>query len=389
MEADMIPIDFGSTRSTGINAFAYYKLKTLLNIKGPIKIYDMKQLLADPDNEILEMFQSDCIQLKRLAPSCGLKINNWKSFKMMDGNIYEIPLDYNPVDIGGNDCILDEAGNIVLKRPKEGLYFDDVYAPLKSVLENDEIDRYIYPHITNEETSFLKKNAQDLFFNSEYAIVAPTNISIFEKGIKDFGFEEFLVKIYTEKKLIRRYLERLTEAYIQLLDKYLAAVGSYIQVLQFNDDLGMQNSSLISPDIYREIFKPFHQKIYGYAKKKAPHIFILLHSCGSIYDFIPDLIDVGIDALNPIQINAAKMDPAMLKKEFGDDITFWGGGLNTQVTLTFGTIKEIEYEVERMIDIFSPGGGFVFNQVHNIQANIIPEKIIAAYDTAIKKRRNI
>ncbi|HEY5584571.1 MAG TPA: uroporphyrinogen decarboxylase family protein [Ruminiclostridium sp.] len=387
-EADMVPIDFASTRSTGINALAYYKLKEYLKFHGKIKIFDLKQLLALPEKDTLNFFQTDCIQLHRLAPSAGLKINQWRSEIMLDGNEYEIPANYNPLKLpDGSHAIVDSNNNILLKRPKGGLYFDDVYAQLADASSNEEIDNFIYPCILEEDLSYLKKEAEHLYNKTDYAIVATVGVSIVEKGIKDFGYEEFLVKIYTDKELVTRYLENLTDAYIKLLDKYLDAIGQYIQVLYFNDDLGMQTGPLMAPEKYREIFKPYHKRIFSYVKKKAPNVFILLHSCGSIYDVIPDLIDAGVDAINPVQINANKMDPVILKREFGKDLTFWGGGCSTQTTLTFGSIKDIQDEVKRMIDIFSPNGGFIFNQVHNIQSNISPEKIIALYKTAIENRK--
>ena len=135
------------------------------------------------------------------------------------------------------------------------------------------------------------------------------------------------------------------------------------------------------------MFKPYHKKIYSYIKKKVPGSHILLHSCGSIYDLIPDLIETGVDALNPVQINAEKMDPGTLKREFGRDITFWGGGCSTQTTLSFGTLEEIEDETKRMIETFAPGGGYVFNQVHNIQSNVSPQRIIKLYETAKRYRK--
>jgi uroporphyrinogen decarboxylase len=307
---------------------------------------------------------------------------------MMDGNEYEVPVGYNPLELpDGSHAIVDSNNNILLKRPKGGLYFDDVYTQLADATSNEEIDSFIYPSISEEELSYLKKEANYLYFKTDYAIVATVGVSIIEKGIKDFGYEEFLVRIYTDKELVIRYLENLTDAYIKMLDKYLNAVGHYIQVLYFNDDLGMQAAPIMAPEKYREIFKPFHKKIFSFVKKKAPNVCILLHSCGSIYDVIPDLIDAGVDAINPVQINAAKMDPITLKREFGKELTFWGGGCSTQTTLTFGSINDIQEEVKRMIQIFSPNGGFIFNQVHNIQSDISPERIVNLYRTAIENRR--
>jgi uroporphyrinogen decarboxylase len=168
------------------------------------------------------------------------------------------------------------------------------------------------------------------------------------------------------------------------LKRFLGRLSKYIDVIQFGDDLGSQKGPLISTKMYREMIKPYHKKQYQWVQKNYPNVKVFLHSCGSIYDLIPDLIDAGVQILNPIQLSAAKMDPVKLKEQFGDKLVFWGGGIDTQQTLTHENPKDIEAEVKRLIDIFKPGGGFVFTQVHNIQANIEPSKVVAAYDAAYK-----
>lgn len=388
-EPDMMPIDFGATRSTGINAIAYNNLKKYLKInKGSVKVYDIKQLLAEPEEDILERFGADVVQLHRLRPSLGIRIDKWKPWKLMDGSNCEVPEGFNPQAVSdGSEVVLNSEGKIMASRPKGGLYFDEIYPPLEKAESFQDIDKHKMPLINQEEIDYLSSRAKDLFYNTDYAIQATSGVSIFEKGLKDFGYENYLIKMHTDRDLIEYYLTKLTDAYIEMLNKYLDAVGDYIQVILISDDLGMQNSTIIPPELYRNLFKPYHKKICEFIKLKNKDIFILMHCCGSIYDVIPDLIEAGIDVINPVQTNAAKMDPATLKREFGKDLSFWGGGCNTQTTLSFGTVKDVIKETEEMIRIFAPGGGYVFNQVHNIQADVSPEKVVALYDTAIKMRK--
>jgi len=178
-------------------------------------------------------------------------------------------------------------------------------------------------------------------------------------------------------------LDKLVEANIERLEKILPVVDGYVQVVQTGDDLGMQDGPQLSPKLYRKVVKPRHKRLYQYIKERTD-AYLFLHTCGSVYEFIPDFIEMGVDILNPVQVSAKDMDTKRLKREFGKDIIFWGGGCDTQKVLSFGTPKEVEEEVKRRIEDLAPGGGFVFNQCHNIQADVPPENIMAMYE-AVKK----
>jgi uroporphyrinogen decarboxylase len=230
---------------------------------------------------------------------------------------------------------------------------------------------------------YLQRQAEELYTTTDYGILGAFGGGVFEVGQGDFGFETYFYNLAMEPKLIHYYNERLCTAHLHDLKKYLAAVGEYIDVIQFGDDLGMQTSLQISVEMYREMIKPYQSELYSYVKKNYPHVKVFLHSCGAIVPLLPDLIDVGVEVINPVQLSAAGMDGRMLKREFGEALTFWGGGVSTQTTLVTGTAEEVANSVKENMQIFAPGGGFVFTQDHNIQADIPPEKVMAIYGTAV------
>ena len=176
-----------------------------------------------------------------------------------------------------------------------------------------------------------------------------------------------------------RLSEKLCDIYLQNLEKWLGAVGPYIDIIAFGDDLGGQTGPLLSPSMYRRYYKPYHQKLFKRAQELAD-VKVMLHCCGGVRDILADLIEAGLDAINPVQINCTGMDPAQLKAEFGQDLTFWGGGCDTRDMLNSATPSQVARHVKEQVKIFSPGGGFVFQQVHNILANVPPENILAMFE---------
>lgn len=389
-ETDRVPIDLGSSRSTGINANAYNKLKEYLGIKTDTICFDVKQDLAYADFDLLKRLGSDVVILPRLVPSIGIPIDKMKPGKLpCDGGDCMLAEAFNPVDIGGGTLgVFDSEGHLLAKRPKDGLYFDECYNPLQDAESEEDIDANLkLPGITDYECDWLRKRAKDIYENTDFCISGATSTSLFEKGWKDWGMQTFMENLYCEPELIEYYLDKMTDAYIAMMDKYLDAVGDYVQVVQNNDDFGSQRGMLLSPDLYRKFFKPRHARINEAIRKKKKDIHISLHCCGSIHPIIGDIIESGYDILNPLQKEAADMDPYEIKKEFGKNVTIWGGACSTQTTLTHGTIDEIIEECKAMIKCYAPGGGFVYSQIHNIQADISPEKIMAVFDTALKYGR--
>ncbi len=386
-ETDRIPIDLGSSRSTGINANAYQELKRYLGNEKETVCFDVKQDLAYPDFEILKRLGSDVVILPRLVPSVGIPID-----KMVPGELPQnggsclLSAAFHPKDLGdGTEGIFDQEGHLLAKRPKNGLYFDECYNPLQDAETPEDIDKNLtLPSISDYEMEWLRNRAKDIYENTDFCISGATSTSLFEKGWKDWGMQTFMENLYCEPELVEYYLDKMTDAYIVMMERYLDAVGDYVTVVQNNDDFGEQRGMLLSPELYRKYFKPRHAKINAAIRKKKKDIHISLHCCGSIYPIIGDIIESGYDILNPIQKECANMDPYQIKKEFGKKLTIWGGACSTQTTLTHGTIDEIIAECKEMIKCYAPGGGFVYSQIHNIQAGISPEKILAVFDTALK-----
>jgi len=206
-------------------------------------------------------------------------------------------------------------------------------------------------------------------------------LNLFETGNFLRGIDNFLCDIYLDKNGTGSLLDRLVERNLKKLDRIIKGVGQYVDILQFGDDLGSQGGPFMSPNIYKEVFKPRHKKMWDFVHENSK-CKVFLHSCGSIYELLPHLIDAGLDILNPVQTSAIDMEPEKLKKEFGKYITFWGGGCDTRDVLPSKTPKEIKEHVKRRIDILGKDGGFVFNQVHNILADIPPENVIAMLQAA-------
>lgn len=386
-ETDRVPIDLGSSRSTGINAIAYKALKKYLGVPGETVLFDVKQLLAQPDHEILRRIGCDVVILPRLVPSIGIPIDEYKLGELpRGGGSCLLAKSFEPVQLeDGSLGVYDSQGHLLAKRPKDGLYFDEMYHPLENAESEADIDRNLsLPEITDEEMEFQRIKAKDIYENTDFAISGATSFSLFEKGTKDWGYENYLIQFYEEPELVEYYLDKMTDAYITMMERYLDAVGDYVQVVQNNDDFGSQTGLLVSPEIYRKFFKPRHARINEAIRRKKKDMHISLHCCGSVYPLIGDFIEAGFDILNPIQKECANMDPVRIKREYGRKMTIWGGALSTQTTMTHGSIDDIVNEVKEMIKIYAPGGGFVFSQIHNIQADISPEKIMALFDTALK-----
>jgi uroporphyrinogen decarboxylase len=378
-EPDRVPVDLGATESSGITGIAYNRLKRYLRLSGRTQIYDISQMICKIEEPVVESAGSDAIPLL-------IEPRDWKPWVLQDGSPAEIPAraDLHRLDTG-EVVRLSEDGRVIARSATDGYYLDDVSPPLADASSTADIGRYRYfrnfdwPDYIDETYEDLRRRGKKLYQETDRLIVGNLWVHIFAAGQVLRGFENFMIDLIADQKLAHCLMESLMNVYMERVSKYAEAVGEYVQVIEVNDDLGTQSGPQLDPDLYREMIKPYHKRLWGYIKE-VTDCYLLLHSCGSVYDFIPDFIEMGIDALNPVQVSARNMDTARLKKEFGSQISFWGGGCDTQRILPFGTPDEVVEEVKRRVDDLAPDGGFIFTQVHNIQPDVPPENIMAMYD---------
>jgi uroporphyrinogen decarboxylase len=390
-EPDRIPVDLGGHRSSGIAAIALHNLRNHLGLPDkPVRVYDMVQQLGIIDEDILDLFGVDTIEMGR---GFLLDDKDWKPWVLPDGTDCEIPA-YINLEKRGEDWLLYEDTGYELGIMKKGsLYFEQTQFPLmERGLENDDfhdlremLGKNIWSavphpgaHLPLDEAGLkeMGEKAAALRASTDRAIIGLFGGNMFELPQWLYRMDNYLLAtaMYTEKAL--QLSEELYKIHLENLEKWMSAVGPHIDVVLFGDDLGGQQGPLISPDAYRELYKPFHKKLWGRAKELAD-VKVQLHCCGGIHELLEDLIEAGLDAVNPVQISCRGMDPAELKAEFGGRLTFWGGGCDTQRILPMATPDQVRENVSELTGIFSPGGGFVFQQVHNILANVSPENIVA------------
>jgi uroporphyrinogen decarboxylase len=382
-EADRVPIDLGAMRSTGIHAIAYSRLKAHLGLAaGETRLYDIMQQLAEPEAAIVERFRIDALPLARAPIGLDPARPGWKPWRLPDGSPALIPDDLEqwPRADGGWE-IRDDDGHVLFLMPPAGLYYDPVYEPLADATTVAEIEAWEPPVITDAELAWLRGEAQRLRASTDKAILGLTGVNLYETAQRARGWQRFMTDLAAAPALAQALLSRLAEAAIANLARYLDAVGEHIDIAQVGDDLGTQNGPQLSPRMYRRLVKPYQQQVWQFIKARSG-LPVFLHCCGGIYPLIPDLIEAGVDILNPVQISAVGMDPGRLKAEFGRDLVFWGGGCDTQHVLPNATPGQVADHVRRQIELLAPSGGFVFNQVHNIQANVPPENIVAMLDAA-------
>jgi uroporphyrinogen decarboxylase len=379
-QPDRVPIDLGGMASTGITAIAYNKLKTHLGIDtGQTRVYDTTQQLAEIELPVLARFHVDVVDVSNRL---GRPSQSWKPWILPDGSAAVVPKRFNPESDGeGGYLVKDSDGNVLMRAPKGCLYFQSTFHPLAKLTSVAELEDW-HPHLlSNRYLDRVHNNSRFLFENTDYAIMGSFGGNIVEGGQGLRGWAQFLMDMAGDPAFAHAMLDKLAESHLANLKRYLEAVGDSIQIIQMGDDMGTQAAPQLSVDMYREFIKPHHTAIYRYVRENSD-IAVFLHSCGSIYELIPDLIEAGVQILNPVQTSATGMAPQRLKDEFGDRLVFWGGGCDTQTVLPTASTEEIREHVYARMQIFKPGGGFIFNQIHNVQADVPVENLVAMLDAA-------
>jgi len=380
-EPDQVPEDLGGMDSTGITAVAYNRLKSYFGLKREkCKVYDPLQQIAIVEDKVLKRVKADVISLL-------LRPGGWKDKILSDGSLAQFPEKIEMKSLpDGSEVIFNEKREAFAKKPASGYYFEPVNPPLERCSTIGEVrsklkvlENYDLPFYWDQSFEELGKEARNLYENSEYAIFGNFGVHLFAAGQLLRGFTNFMMDLIINPKLSDFILGALCDFYIERFKKYIKEVGTYIQIINVNDDLGTQDALQISPEIYRKKIKPYHKRLFQFIKKNSS-TYLFLHSDGSIYEIIPDLIEIGVDILNPVQYTAKGMGTRKLKREFGKELSFWGGGCDTQKILPLASPKEVREEVKRRIEDLAPGGGFVFCQVHNIQPDVPLENIIAMYE---------
>lgn len=377
---DRLPIDLGGTRQSGIAASAYHRLKGHLGLDSPTRVFDLYQMLAEVERPVMERFGADVVGLYRPDVAFGIRNAAWRPWRLFDGTPVEVPGEFAPRTEPDGSLLLSRGDEPVALMPRDGFYFDrlEKYPGAAHV----ELATFEPRLLTPQECRHYQAQSRALFEQTDFAIVAPLGppYELFY-GLGTGDFESWMITLASEPDYVHGLYEKLVDAWLVNLQRLADAVEDRIQVLQFCDDFGTQESLFLSVAMFRRLVMPHYRRGLEWIHRHTSWQ-VLLHSDGAIAPLIPSLIEMGVDILNPVQTSAAGMDPVQLKRQFGEQLVFWGGSLDCQRTLPFGTPEQVAAEVRRHVEIFAPGGGYVFAPVHNIQAGVPPENIVAMFDAA-------
>ena len=400
-QPDRIPVDFGATGVTGMHVTCVAQLREYYGLeKRPVKVNEPYQMLGEVDEELQEAIGIDVVPLNSRKNMFGFANDNWKEFRLPWGQEVLVPGDFNVTKDSNGDLLIYPEGDTSAppsgRMPVGGYFFDTIVRqqPIDDDKLNPEDNLEEFGPIADDDLEYYQSQLPDLAKTNRAVIggiggtglgdiaFVPAPFLKYPRGIRDV--EEWYISTVMRRDYIHKIFEKQVEYALGNLKKFYQAVGDELDVCFIcGTDFGTQDSSFCSVVTFRELWAPYYKQMNDWIHKNTPWK-TFKHSCGSVKKFIPEFIECGFDILNPVQCSAKGMDPQTLKSKYGDHLVFWGGGVDTQSTLPFGKPEEVRAEVLQRCEIFSENGGFVFNTVHNIQANTPLENIIAMIE-AVKE----
>jgi len=399
-QPDRVPVDFGSTAVTGISAQVVYQLRQALGLDEPdtpVKVTEPYQMLGEVGDDLREALGLDTVGLGREKNLFGFALTDWKSWKLFDGTPVLVPGAFNTEPEPDGDLLMYPEGDRSAppsgRMPRDGYYFDSIIRQ-EPIIEDrldpaDNLEEF--QPISDEELERLAQKADRLYTQTPYALVANFGGTGFgdiahipapglrhPKGIRDVA--EWYMSLAIRQDYVGAVFERQCAIALANLGRIAEVVGDRVHVIMVTGtDFGTQRGPFAPPATYHKLFQPFHTEVNRWIHEHTSWK-TFIHTCGSVEALLEDFIAAGFDILNPVQCSAADMDPRHLKAKYGDRLTFWGAAIDTQKTLPFGTPEEVRAEVRERLDILAPGGGFVFNAIHNIQPKTPIENVLAMFD---------
>jgi len=399
-EPDRVPLDLGASATTGMQVSSVCLLRQALRLDPPgtpVKVVEPYQMLGEIKPDLMEALGVDVISLPGPRTMFGFPNQGWKSWTLFDGTPVLVPEAFNTDPEPDGSLLMYPEGDRSVppsaRMPKDGFYFDSLtrQPPIDESKLNPENNLEEFGPISDADLAYFEREAQRLYTQTDKAILANFGGSAFgdialvpapwlkhPKGIR--AVDEWYISTVTRRDYVFRVFERQCAIALANLEKIYRVVGDRVTaVFTTGTDFGMQTGTFISPLAYRDLYQPFHQEINNWIHTHTSWK-SFIHSCGSVWALLPHFVEAGFDILNPVQCSAANMEPGRLKERFGDRLTFWGGGVDTQRTLPFGTPEEVRAEVRERIRTFGVAGGFVFNTIHNVQARVPRENLLALYE---------
>jgi len=365
-EPDRIPFDIGGTMVTGINVNALRDLRRYLGLSDDVKVRDKVTQMADTGDEIIERLRID---VKNVSPEAPSERGLARDLGLQDDHY----------------VLYDEFGMGWRMPAKGGHYYDLFYSPLRDAQTVRDVEDYPWPNpLDAARYANLKAKADQVVYSDKKAyVLGRMNSGMWETAMWMTGYEKFYADMILNKKLVHAIMSRMLEIKMQYWQKALETVGENVLVVSTADDLGGQRGLLVSLELYKEMIWPYHKRLFEFIKEKAESkVYIFFHNDGAVWESLPLLIEAGVDIMNPWQVNCAGMDDTgRFKKEYGKDLTIWGGSCDTQFVLPFGTPGQVRDETRRRIEDLAPGGGFVFAPIHVIQNGVPPQNIMAWWET--------